>query len=258
VPYGYLPSRAPSFGKVADAYEAYRLGYTGLVWDHLARRCGLVEGADVVDVGCGTGLSSHPLIERGARVVGVDPDAEMLARAESTLGDRARFMQGRAEDLPLPDSSADLIVSAQAAHWFEEPDSTDEILRVLRPGGHVAYVWKYPTPETPYTYLVDEIATRLTGRSLLAGAIYGIGTIPQLLRPGFERYSRTTFEQPVAYTVERYVGHVSSRERIRQLLGSRMDELLTELTERLSQLEPTGAFVEQNLAYVVSARRSAS
>jgi ubiquinone/menaquinone biosynthesis C-methylase UbiE len=253
-----MPSRAPSFGKVADAYEAYRLGYTGLVWDHLARRCGLVEGADVVDVGCGTGLSSRPLIERGARVVGVEPDAEMLARAEATLGDRARFVQGRAEDLPLPDDSADLVVSAQAAHWFEEPDSSDEILRVLRPGGYVAYVWKYPTPETPYTYLVDEIATRLTGRSLLAGAIYGIGTVSQLLRPGLEGYSRQTFEQPVAYTVERYVGYVSSRERIRQLLGARMDELLSELSARLTQLEPTGAFVEQNLAYVISARRSAS
>jgi ubiquinone/menaquinone biosynthesis C-methylase UbiE len=252
-----MPSSSPSFAKVADAYEAYRLGYTGLVWDHLARRCGLVEGADVVDLGCGTGLSSRPLIERGANVVGIEPDAEMLARAESTLGDRARFQLGRAEALPLPDASADLVVSAQAAHWFEEPEAGDEILRVLRPGGSVAYVWKYPTPETPYTYLVDEIATRLTGRSLLAGAMYGIGTVSQLLRPGLEGYSRVTFEQPIAYTVERYLGHVSSRERVRQLLGPQMDALLAELEERISTLEPSGAFIEQNLAYVVSARRSA-
>jgi ubiquinone/menaquinone biosynthesis C-methylase UbiE len=252
-----MPSSSPSFAKVADAYEAYRLGYTGLVWDHLAHSCGLVPGADVVDLGCGTGLSSLPLIERGANVIGIEPDAEMLARAESTLGDRARFQRGRAEELPLADASADLVVAAQAAHWFEEPHAGDEILRVLRPGGHVAFVWKYPTPETPYTYLVDEIATRLTGRSLLAGAIYGIGTVSQLLRPGLEGYSRVTFEQPIAYTVERYVGHVSSRERVLQLLGPQMDVLLSELSERISLLEPSGAFIEQNLAYVVSARRSA-
>jgi ubiquinone/menaquinone biosynthesis C-methylase UbiE len=251
-----MPSSSPSFAKVADAYEAYRLGYTGLVWDHLAHSCGLVPGADVVDLGCGTGLSSLPLIERGANVIGIEPDAEMLARAESTLGDRARFQRGRAEELPLADASADLVVAAQAAHWFEEPHAGDEILRVLRPGGHVAFVWKYPTPETPYTYLVDEIATRLTGRSLLAGAIYGIGTVSQLLRPGLEGYSRVTFEQPIAYTVERYVGHVSSRERVLQLLGPQMDVLLSELSERISLLEPSGAFIEQNLAYVVSARRS--
>jgi ubiquinone/menaquinone biosynthesis C-methylase UbiE len=252
-----MPSSSPSFGKVADAYEAYRLGYTGLVWDHLARHCGLVSGADVIDLGCGTGLSSRPLIERGANVVGVEPDSEMLARAEAALGDRARFQLGRAEQLPLPDRSVDLVVAAQAAHWFEEPEAGNEILRVLRPGGHIAYIWKYPTPETPYTYLVDEIATRLTGKSLLAGAMYGIGTVSQLLRPGLERYSRVTFEQPIAYTVERYVGHVSSRERVRQLLGPQMDALLGELSERISQLEPSGAFIEQNLAYVVSARRSA-
>jgi ubiquinone/menaquinone biosynthesis C-methylase UbiE len=252
-----MPSSSPSFARVADAYEAYRLGYTGLVWDHLAHSCGLVPGADVVDLGCGTGLSSLPLIERGANVIGIEPDAEMLARAEVALGDRARFQRGRAEELPLPDASVDLVVAAQAAHWFEEPHAGDEILRVLRPGGHVAFVWKYPTPETPYTYLVDEIATRLTGRSLLAGAIYGIGTVSQLLRPGLEGYSRVTFEQPIAYTVERYVGHVSSRERVLQLLGPQMDALLSELSERIALLEPSGAFIEQNLAYVVSSRRSA-
>jgi ubiquinone/menaquinone biosynthesis C-methylase UbiE len=257
VPYGYVSSNTPSFARVADAYDAYRLGYTGLVWDHLARRRGLVEGANVVDIGCGTGLSSSPLIDRGAHVVGVDPDQAMLERADAALGDRARFVLGSAERLPLEDDSADLIVSAQAAHWFEEPDATVEIQRVLRPGGHVAFVWKYPTPETRYTYLVDEIATRLTGSTLLAGAVYGIGTVPQLLRAGFEDYTRVTFEQPIAYTVERYVGYVSSRERIRQLVGPRMDELLEELRTRMTQLEPTGAFIEQNLAYVVSARRSA-
>ncbi|MDX6568055.1 MAG: hypothetical protein QOH15_633 [Gaiellales bacterium] len=252
-----MPESSPSFGKVADAYEAYRLGYTGLVWDHLARRCGLVDGADVIDLGCGTGLSSRPLIERGATLIGIEPDPEMLARAEAALGDRARFQLARAEQLPLADHSIDLVVAAQAAHWFEEPEAGDEILRVLRPGGYVAYIWKYPTPETPYTYLVDEIATRLTGKSLLAGAMYGIGTVSQLLRPGLEAYSRVTFEQPIAYTVERYIGHVSSRERVRQLLGPQMDALLDELGDRISRLEPSGAFIEQNLAYVVSARRSA-
>ena len=95
-----MPESSPSFGKVADAYEAYRLGYTGLVWDHLGRHCGLVEGADVIDLGCGTGLSSRPLIDRGANLIGIEPDAEMLARAEATLGDRARFQLGRAEKLP--------------------------------------------------------------------------------------------------------------------------------------------------------------
>jgi ubiquinone/menaquinone biosynthesis C-methylase UbiE len=257
MPYGYVSSSTPSFARVADAYDAYRLGYTGGVWDHLARRRGLVEGADVIDIGCGTGLSSSPLLDRGARVVGVDPDQAMLDRAEVALGARARFVLGSAEELPLADASADLVVSAQAAHWFREPHATSEIQRVLRPGGHVAFVWKYPTPDTPYTYLVDEIATRLTGSSLLAGAPYGIGTVPQLLRPGFEDYTRVTFEQPIAYTVERYVGYVSSRERILQLVGTRMDELLEELRARMMQLEPTGAFIEQNLAYVVSARRSA-
>jgi ubiquinone/menaquinone biosynthesis C-methylase UbiE len=251
-PYGFMPPGEPRFGELGEAYDTYRVGYTPMVYEYLARVCGLGAGIDVVDLGCGTGLSTRPLVERAANVVAVDADAEMLAIAARHLHGSARLVHGRAEALPLPDASADLVVAAQAAHWFEEPDATDEIRRVLRPGGAVAYLWKYPAPETPYTYLVDELMTLITNEPIRT--MYGIGTVPDLLRPYWQDYRREVFDQPVAYTVESYVGFISSRDRVRQVIGARRDALLEALGDRLRDLEPSGAFVERNLAYVVTAR----
>jgi ubiquinone/menaquinone biosynthesis C-methylase UbiE len=244
----------PRFGNVAAEYEEFRVGYADAVWDHLAARCGLGPGADVVDVGCGTGLASLALADRGARVVGVDADGRMLEGARRLVGERARFLTGTAEALPLPDASADLAVAAQAAHWFSEPAASREIRRVLRPGGWIAYVWKMPAPDTPYTYLVEELLARLALDEL--DRTYAIGVVPALLAPGFEDYERAVFPQDVPYTVEAYVGFTRSRETVRQRAGDHRDELLRVLEERLRALEPSGRFVERNLAYVISARRT--
>jgi SAM-dependent methyltransferase len=247
-----MPAGAPRFGEIAEEYDAFRVGYTALVYEHLARRCGLHPGADVLDLGCGTGISTTPLLDRGANVIGVDPDATMLERAHRHLNSRANLLQGQAEDLPLGDSSVDLVVCAQSAHWFKEPEASREIHRVLRPGGAAVYLWKYPAPETRYTYLVDELLVQLTGKPIRTS--YTVGTVPELLMPGWDGYERAVFEQPVAYTRESYVGFVSSRDRIRQIAGDRIHELLELLGERLAELQPSGAFVERNLVYVVSAR----
>jgi ubiquinone/menaquinone biosynthesis C-methylase UbiE len=249
-----MPEGEPEFGQVADEYDAYRVGYTHAVWEHLERACGLRPGVRVLDVGCGNGLSATPLVERGADVVGVDPSATMLERAAVRLPEGVRLLEGRAEALPLADASFDIAVAAQSAHWFREPEASTEIRRVLRPGGSVVYLWKYPAPDTPYTYRVDELLVRLTGQAV--HTIYGVGTVPELLGPGFEGYERRVFEQAVTFTIESYIGFVASRERVRQVAGEHRAELLEALREWLEQGEPSGAFVERHLVYVVSARRA--
>jgi len=251
-----MPSSSPSFAKVADAYEAYRLGYTGLVWDHLAHSCGLVPGADVVDLGCGTGLSSLPLIERGANVIGIEPDAEMLARAEGhwAIARASSAVAPRSFRCPTRRSTS----SSRRRPRTGSRNRTPETRSCACCGRRPRRV-RLEVPDARDAVHLPRRRDRDAAHGPLAagGAIYGIGTVSQLLRPGLEGYSRVTFEQPIAYTVERYVGHVSSRERVLQLLGPQIDALLSELSERISLLEPSGAFIEQNLAYVVSARRSA-
>jgi SAM-dependent methyltransferase len=108
------------------------------------------DGRVVVDLGCGTGFWLGRYAVSAARVVGIEPDPALRAAACRAAACRAaadvragqvEVLAGSAEHLPLPDHSVD-VVHARFAYFF--PPGTDaglaEVLRVLRPGGHLVVV----------------------------------------------------------------------------------------------------------------------
>lgn len=101
----------------------------------------------VVDLGCGSGFSTEVLLERcwAEQVIGLDPSTAMLrlARANPAL-DGARFVQARAEALPLPDASAGLVLSSFAFHWFRADAAARELHRILHPHGLAVCVIPVP------------------------------------------------------------------------------------------------------------------
>jgi len=137
------------FSGRAEHYRRYRPGYPRAAIDALARQCGLTAGAVVADVGSGTGILSEQLLERGARVIGIEPNDAMRAAAEVQLGAEPRFrsVAATAEATTLAAESVDLWVAAQAFHWFDAPRARTEALRVLRPGGFAALLWNERPPE---------------------------------------------------------------------------------------------------------------
>ncbi|HEX8782030.1 MAG TPA: class I SAM-dependent methyltransferase [Steroidobacteraceae bacterium] len=137
------------FSARADYYRRYRPGYPPAAIDLLARECGLTSGAVVADVGSGTGILSEQLLERGARVIGIEPNDAMRAAAEARLGAEPRFrsVAATAEATTLPGESVDLWLAAQAFHWFDAPRARTEALRVLRAGRSAALLWNERPPE---------------------------------------------------------------------------------------------------------------
>src|SRR5438067_8695449 len=67
----------------------------------------------------------------------------MRTAAEESLRGFAAFksVNGSAEATPRPDDSIDLIVAAQAFHWFDIPAARRECMRVLRAGGYALLMW---------------------------------------------------------------------------------------------------------------------
>ena len=131
------------FSARADVYAQARPGYPTEVLDILRMHHGLREGAAVADLGAGTGIFTRLLLESGATVHAVEPNDDMRAEAERTLGGEPRFasVAGRAEATTLEDASVDLVTAAQAFHWFDLEPTRREIARILRPEGHAAFVW---------------------------------------------------------------------------------------------------------------------
>ena len=111
----------------------------------------IVEGATltgkaVLDLGCGTGGITRFLAEayRPARIVGIDVDAGLVARAtegatKAGLGNGPTFQTVTPGPLPFPDSSFDVVFSKDAmVHIADKESLFAEIFRVLRPGGLIA------------------------------------------------------------------------------------------------------------------------
>jgi SAM-dependent methyltransferase len=93
-----------------------------------------------VDVGAGSGQASGALAAHFQRVLAIEPSAAQLASALRL--DRVEYRVGSAEATGAADGSADLIVAAQAFHWFRPEPFYAEVRRVLRPGGCLA-LWCY-------------------------------------------------------------------------------------------------------------------
>jgi ubiquinone/menaquinone biosynthesis C-methylase UbiE len=135
-----LHSVAGAFRGVAELYERARPGYPAEAVDHIVARLGLAPGRTAVDVAAGTGKLTRLLAASGARVIAVEPLAEMREVLERTAPS-AEVLDGTAESLPLEDASADAVTVAQAFHWFDAEAALAEIARVVRPGGAAALVW---------------------------------------------------------------------------------------------------------------------
>jgi SAM-dependent methyltransferase len=116
---------------------------TGSVAPRLVKFANVTPGAEVLDVGCGTGVVALTAARLGARVTGVDLTPELIAHAKenaSLTHLEASFLQGDAEEIPLPDSKFDVVLS-QFGHMFApRPEvAVKEMLRVLKPGGTIAF-----------------------------------------------------------------------------------------------------------------------
>ncbi len=110
----------------------------------------------VVDRGAGTGILTRVLLELGAEVVPVEPDAAMRARLTQATGGLTA-LAGSAEHIPLPDGSVDAVLAGQAYHWFDKEPAHAEIARVLRSGGVFAPLWNLRDRTVPWVAEFDRI-----------------------------------------------------------------------------------------------------
>ncbi|MHC4839726.1 MAG: class I SAM-dependent methyltransferase [Planctomycetota bacterium] len=131
------------FAAAADDYHRYRPDYPTAIPELVADYNGQTNGT-VADIGCGTGISSRLFAKSGFNVIGIEPSAEMRAKAEQT-GGGLEYRDGEAIATGLADESVDVVMAAQALHWFELEPTLDEWQRILKASGSCAAFWNYRT-----------------------------------------------------------------------------------------------------------------
>ena len=157
------------FSGLAAAYARFRPTYPEAAAAYVVERCGLAPGSVIVDVGCGTGISSRLFAAHGLRVIGIEPNPDMRQEAERGAvpsGSIApEYREGRAEATGLPGGSADAVLAAQAFHWFEPAATLPEFRRILRPRGWVVLVWNTRADRAPFTAEYGKLVGSLTDRA---------------------------------------------------------------------------------------------
>lgn len=200
-----MEQRRLSFGSAAAAYNTYRPSYpvAAVQWAIGSRPIRVLE------IGAGTGLMTRVLLALDHHVTAVEPDNNM--RAQLALVDDARLdvVPGSAEELPVPDASADAIVVAQAFHWFDLPQALPEMHRVLKPDGTLAVLWNRRNDNVPWVEKMSQIVGRHDARS------GNRDTSLDDLSPWFGDVGSAVYQHDVTLTADSLVGLVDTYSYVR-------------------------------------------
>ncbi len=145
------PDTATRFDDRADDYVRHRPSYPAGAIDAILDGLGEAGALRAADVGAGTGISTRHLADRGVRVVAVEPGAAMRAAGERDGRPNIEWRPGTAEATGLGDESVDLVLAAQAFHWFRQGEALAEFRRILKPGGRLALMWNARDASDPLT-----------------------------------------------------------------------------------------------------------
>jgi SAM-dependent methyltransferase len=219
--------RAESFGRVADAYDRYRMSYPPkLIAD-------LLGGTRhrVLDVGCGTGKAARQFAEAGLAVLGVEPDPQMaaVARRHGLTVEVSSFEQwddaGR---------RFDLITSAQAWHWVDPAAGAPKAARLLAPGGELAVFWNFGDLADEERRIVRSVYRDLAPELVSGSSAGDDNTHLRGLRAAgcFSSVESTTYPGDRSWPVDEWLGYLGTQSN-HVLLGDRLPGLLAALRTAL-------------------------
>jgi SAM-dependent methyltransferase len=194
----------------------------------------LPRKADVLDLGCGEGRFSFELAKRfGFSVVGVDPVPRHIEictsrrdeASESMLKDLLRFEPGAAEEIPLPDTTVDLIWCREILTLLEDLETAFvECRRVLRPGGRMLIYQNVATErlEPREAELLDDVAGTTAERIEAA-----------FTTAGFETELSIDLGSEIGEQIEEQTGEASRRLRHTARLLREPERYITEYGRRM-------------------------
>ena len=229
------PVAAAGFARAAGVYDRARPSYPQEAIDWLVARTGLGPGRTVADVGAGTGKLTRLLVPTGARVLAVEPVAEMRA-----LIGAGEVLEGTAEELPLGDGAVDVVTVAQAFHWFDHDRALPELHRVLRPGGSLALFWNMRDLTNPLQRGVEDLLAEHRGN--LTPQREGRWRAPLAASPLFGEEERAEFRHEQAFTTEDLCERVASTSFVAAMPAEERAALLERVRALTVELEEPFAF----------------
>jgi SAM-dependent methyltransferase len=221
--------RAESFGSVAEQYDRLRPDYPAVFMDDLAA----LGPTDALDVGCGTGKVARALIERGLRVLGVEPDRAMAAVAQRH---GVRVELARFEAWDPSGRTFDLLTAGHAWHWVDPVSGLAKAASVTKPGGTVALFWNYHAVDAPLLEAFERVyAASAPGLEVLGRDPSGSPDLdPFSGSDHFTPGERLTYRWARELSADDWVAMLATFGDHRRIAQDRLRELQDELREAIN------------------------
>lgn len=218
------------FSDTAERYARYRPGYPVELFEYLA---GLAPGRRRAwDCGTGSGQAAEGLAAHFECVIATDASREQIGRRREPEG--VVYSVCAAEAAPLAAASIDLVVAAQAVHWFDMPGFYSEARRVARPGGIVA-VWSYNlctiTPAIDavvHRYYTEVVGPYWPSERSVVETAYRTIAFP------FAEVTVPRFEMAADWSLADFAGYLGTWSSSRGYLRARRSDPLEEIREELA------------------------
>jgi SAM-dependent methyltransferase len=141
----------------SDEYDVFTPQANARLIAAFVRLSGLLPGARVADLGCGSGVFTELLRQAGYKSVGLDISPKLVALGRSKYPG-LELIEGDAENLPFESESLDGVLLSGLVHHFPNPRRlAAEVNRVLKRGGH--FVAFDPNRANPFMWLYRDHAS---------------------------------------------------------------------------------------------------
>lgn len=182
----------------------------------------------VVDMGCGTGLSTRAWEGKCGKVIGIEPSEDMLNIAKTKSGGSASFVKAYSDNTGLPDNSADVVFCSQSFHWMNPQDTLSEVDRILKKGGIFAAVdcdWPpvcNANAEIAYMNLFNKVRVIEEGNKDIRETFHRWDKnkhLKNLIESGYFKYCREiVFDNCEECSIERFLALAQSQGGLQTIL----------------------------------------
>ena len=199
------------FSDRVDNYIKYRPDYPTEIIPYLQKEIGFNSTTIIADIGSGTGISAELFLKNGNQVFGVEPNKEMREAAEKLLGKYELFISinGSAEQTTLPENSIDLIVAAQAFHWFDMVAFKDACQYIAKRVAYCVLIWNERLENTAFLQDYEAlIVTYATDYAAINHKNIAEETISQFYQPN--KFRLQSFKNEQSFDFDGLLGRLAS------------------------------------------------
>ncbi|MBN9431051.1 MAG: class I SAM-dependent methyltransferase [Bosea sp.] len=245
------------FETTAGTYERFREPYPAAFFAKLADRLALGGSERLIDLGTGPGILALGFAPYVGSVIGVDPEAEMIAVARANAAEAGvalPLIHARAEDLPPDLGPFDLITIGRALHWMERGPTIAVLERLLTADGTILTTGSAPAKDgcNPWLETMERVSHSWAPHDERVLSVYRtwFDDTP------FQEVEEITHVFSETVTPEHLFARLLTRSSTSPaVLGDRIEACRAELLAALAPFFPEGSREETLIARATVIRR---